>query len=487
MESSRLRMLYESMAELDEEVQEALAVEDISMFRYHLLRAYRLIEKVQLADHHSLIPLYHYLSNWHQKLAQFHEAKGETEEAEREWLSSISYHTGDADRNPYVQFAHAALAVQNLSVARDIDEHMPYITQRNVKSIQVSLRKARFSIRTAVSRSGINDSTSYILGWIDEMEKVLDAREDLKGHGETSAKEPATEDILRELDSYIGLTRVKKRVNEICNLVIFNQLRQEKGLKADQPSLHMVFTGNPGTGKTTIARIIARLFKSLGVLKSGHLVEVGRADLVGEYIGHTAIKTLGKLKEAKEGVLFIDEAYSLVRGQANDFGREAIDTIVKEMEDKRKELVIILAGYPQEMNAFLQSNPGLKSRFSTQITFDDYQIDELMEIGEKMLKEKQYEMTEKAGEVFRKIIMQKIGEEPENHGNGRLVRNIIEEAIFCKADFVVSSKKNGLPYGQLDQIEQAVMHHVLANMENSRSANKPVDNDLQFDSRGVLH
>ncbi|WP_456279022.1 AAA family ATPase [Bacillus sp. AK128] len=487
MDHSRLEMLHDSMNALDKEIREAILAEDTSLVHYHLFRCYRLIEKVQLENKHSLLPFYHFISKWHQRLAQMYESKGYIEEAEREWLSSISFHVGDTDQNPYVQFAHSTLAVQNLSVSREIKEHMPYISMENIKSVQTSLRKAKFSLKTATLKSGINDSTSYILGWIDEMEKALEARDDLKSDESQEFTKPVVEDVLRELDSYIGLEKVKQRVREICNLVIFNKLRQDQGLKVEQPSLHMVFTGNPGTGKTSIARIIAKVFKALGVLKKGHLVEVGRADLVGEYVGHTAVKTLGKLKEAREGVLFIDEAYSLVRGQGNDFGIEAIDTIVKEMEDKRKELVIILAGYPNEMDRFLQSNPGLQSRFNSHILFEDYSIDELLEIGKIMLQQKQYQMTDEAAQVFRKILVQKVSENPKSHGNGRLVRNIIEEAILCKANYVVTCKQRNLPYGQLDEIEKIIMNMVLLNMTTLSDAENLVKGKYQMDPKGLIN
>jgi len=195
---------------------------------------------------------------------------------------------------------------------------------------------------------------------------------------------------LEEMENLIGLDRIKELVREFIAFIQIQKIRQQFGLKSQPIVLHMVFKGNPGTGKTTMARIIGKIFEELGFLKNGELIESERADLVGEYIGHTAIKTRKLINKAIGGVLFIDEAYSLARGGEKDFGKEAIDTMVKAMEDYRDNLIIIMAGYRDEMEYFLDSNPGLRSRIAIQFDFPDYTIDELVKITEKMFKEREY-------------------------------------------------------------------------------------------------
>ncbi|MBX6395756.1 MAG: AAA family ATPase, partial [Alicyclobacillaceae bacterium] len=195
---------------------------------------------------------------------------------------------------------------------------------------------------------------------------------------------------------------------------------------------HMIFRGNPGTGKTTMARFLATWLHKFGVLSKGQLIEVERADLVGEYIGHTAQKTKEQIRRALGGVLFVDEAYALARGGEKDFGREAIDTLVKAMEDHRSDFVVILAGYPREMNVFMRLNPGLPSRFPIQLDFDDYTVDELMTIAEHMAAEREYRFAPDA----RRLLMSWLTERAEQHetfGNARLVRNVLERAIRRQA------------------------------------------------------
>ena len=201
---------------------------------------------------------------------------------------------------------------------------------------------------------------------------------------------------LADLDAFIGLESVKELVREVQAFVEIQQRRSKARLATEPMALHMIFKGNPGTGKTTVARIFGRMFEAMGVLPKGHLVECERADLVGEYIGHTAQKTREQIRQALGGILFIDEAYSLARGGEKDFGKEAIDTLVKAMEDKKDQLVLILAGYRREMELFLQTNPGLRSRFPIQIDFPDYKTAELIQIADLMLKQREYRLTEGA-------------------------------------------------------------------------------------------
>ncbi|TCO60070.1 stage V sporulation protein K [Caldanaerobacter subterraneus] len=239
------------------------------------------------------------------------------------------------------------------------------------------------------------------------------------------------EEALRELNSLIGLHKVKEIIYEIYAFSQLQMKRKKEGLATDSIVLHMIFKGNPGTGKTTVARILGKLLKGIGVLEKGHVVEVERADLVGEYIGHTAHRVRENMKKALGGILFVDEAYSLARGGEKDFGKEAIDTLVKEMEDNRNKFILILAGYKYEMEYFLNTNPGLRSRFPIQIDFPDYTIEELLQIAEVMVKNRQYKLTESAKRKLMKILIK--NDASREMGNARMVRNIIEKAIRKQA------------------------------------------------------
>ncbi|MFB9330466.1 AAA family ATPase [Paenibacillus aurantiacus] len=240
-------------------------------------------------------------------------------------------------------------------------------------------------------------------------------------------------EISKELDAMVGLDNVKLLIYEIYALLQVSRMRTEAGLASGSHVYHMIFKGNPGTGKTTIARIVAKLFNKMGVLSKGHLIEVERADLVGEYIGHTAQKTRDLVRKAIGGVLFVDEAYSLARGGEKDFGKEAIDTLVKAMEDNRNQFVLILAGYPLEIEQFLMTNPGLPSRFPIQIEFPDYSIDQLIQIAELMAKEREYTLMPQALFKLRQHLMAEKMETLYSFSNARYVRNIIEKGFRHQA------------------------------------------------------
>ena len=241
------------------------------------------------------------------------------------------------------------------------------------------------------------------------------------------------EDLKKELDELIGLKGVKREVNNLINTVTIYKLRRENGLKTVDMSLHMVFSGNPGTGKTMIARLMSRIYKSLGMLQKGHLVEVDRSGLVAGYVGQTATKTSAVIEKALGGVLFIDEAYALNGKTENDFGQEAIDTLLKAMEDHREDLVVIVAGYDGLMDEFIHSNPGLESRFNRYMHFDDYTTEEMMGILDLQLKKGQYQLTEQARRDVADYIAA-ANTSSISFGNGRGVRNIFERLLVAQAN-----------------------------------------------------
>ena len=243
------------------------------------------------------------------------------------------------------------------------------------------------------------------------------------------------EDLQAELDGYIGLTAVKREVKALVNLVRVYQLRREHDLPTEDLSLHMVFSGNPGTGKTTVARLMARIYHSLGILSKGQLVEVDRSGLVAGYVGQTAIKTRKVIDQALGGVLFIDEAYALNGSGENDFGQEAIDTILKAMEDHRDDLVVIVAGYDGLMDDFIHSNPGLESRFNRFLHFDDYTLDEMMAMFDMRCKKACYTLAEEAREPVRQYLAE-ASRDAVSFGNGRGVRNLFEKLLTAQANRV---------------------------------------------------
>ncbi|KIL47807.1 stage V sporulation protein K [Jeotgalibacillus campisalis] len=245
---------------------------------------------------------------------------------------------------------------------------------------------------------------------------------------------PIWTNIEKEFSQLVGLEEVKEMIKHIVAWSIVNQKRKELGLKSDHHALHMLFKGNPGTGKTTVARIMAKQLCELNILSKGHLIEVERADLVGEYIGHTANKTRELIKKSMGGILFVDEAYSLARGGEKDFGREAIDTLVKHMEDKKDDFILILAGYGAEMDNFLRLNPGLRGRFPHVVTFPDYTADELMEIARKFCREKEFVLTaagaDRIGMYIRNVSADRHSPAKDN---GRFIRNTIESIVRAQA------------------------------------------------------
>lgn len=280
---------------------------------------------------------------------------------------------------------------------------------------------------------GANSSRSaQILAWLQSdnaSEEQLDHATLAPDEQQASAPARQLPELLEELGKLSGLQAVKSEIESLVGFLEINKARAKHELKGAAMSLHMVFSGNPGTGKTTVARLVAGIFQALGILKKGHLVETDRLGLVGQYVGHTAKKTDEIITSALDGILFIDEAYALLGPGENDFGREAIDTLVKRMEDYRDRLIVIVAGYPDDMEQFIAANPGLESRFTIKMDFADYTPEQLMEIFTAICHKNQYTLDPQAREELLQRTKQQVAAASKGFGNGRHMRNVFEKAI----------------------------------------------------------
>ena len=259
--------------------------------------------------------------------------------------------------------------------------------------------------------------------------------------GAQAESEETLEQLMEELNSLVGLKSVKQDLTNLINLVKVRKLREERGMKQPDITLHLVFSGNPGTGKTTVARLLAKIYKVLGVVSEGQLIEVDRSNLVAGYIGQTATQTAEIVESAIGGILFIDEAYTLIKsGDEKDFGQEAVDTLLKLMEDNRDDLIVIVAGYTDKMEEFVNSNPGLKSRFNKYIFFNDYTGKELTSIYNSMAKKQEYITDEEASKYVQEYLTKRAKAHEENFANAREARNYLERCIERQATRIVNIK-----------------------------------------------
>ncbi len=346
-------------------------------------------------------------------------------------------------------------AQENLKVTLVVDDRVQewvrvhFNKEQGAASISANFYDFYVSLGQAVIENSLGNMETINLTVKEDIPVALIQQQAIKlTRSKNSSAE--LEEVNRELDEIIGLDEVKNYIKSLQSLLAMQQKRREQGMKTTTLSKHMIFTGNPGTGKTTIARLISRYMKAIGALSQGQLVEVSRSDLVAQYVGQTAPLTMSVIKSAIGGVLFIDEAYSLHRGKDDSFGLECIDTLVKAMEDNRDDLIVILAGYKKEMADFLESNSGLKSRFPNTINFKDYTGEELYQIACLQAKGKGYHIQESIKDKLVDYFNQVQAINPMEAGNGRLARNLVEDAILRQSSRLVQN-----PNEDISELQEA--------------------------------
>ena len=328
------------------------------------------------------------------------------------------------------------------AIGEDFLSNSKHVDQLEVNQLTRYLFMLESKTKAYVKSNGVApfrpDSIPFRLKSKEQEETPTTENSDIAFVGTVSGGDKTAEDLdslLKELDDLIGLHSVKEEVKNLINLLKIIELRKANGLKAPSVTKHFVFTGNPGTGKTTVARLLSQIYCALGILSKGHLVEVDRSGLVAAYMGQTAIKVKEVVDKAKGGVLFIDEAYSLANETpGGDFGQEAIDTLVKAMEDYRDDLIIIVAGYPDLMKNFIQANPGLQSRFQKTLHFPDYTANDLYQVFLKNCKDNDYQLDESGDTYLREALENHVRNKDKNFGNARDIRNFLNAAISAQAN-----------------------------------------------------
>lgn len=336
--------------------------------------------------------------------------------------------------NFYKNLGERFIACDSNIGTNELKHHSEYI-----KNLQNYLQKQNVARKKKPSSSA---APGPLFQKSSEDREKTEIGEDAESREKTKPDFEAVDQLLEELNSLIGLENVKEEINSLVNLARIQQIRKERGMPNSELSLHMVFSGNPGTGKTTVARMLSRIYYELGLLSKGHLVETERSSLVGGYVGQTAIKTKEVVESAYGGILFIDEAYTLTSSKGNtDFGQEAVDTLLKLMEDNRDKLVVIVAGYTELMEEFLTSNPGLKSRFNKFIYFKDYNPEELAKIYEMRCEKHQFSLTEAAREEIVAYFTKKCFAGEDNFANAREARNLFERTITAQANRLARLKE----------------------------------------------
>lgn len=363
------------------------------------------------------------------------EELGVETKAKQQMRTNVFYDIEAATTNYVYEYFAGLIENNGLQLQNTLNR---YADRFNYDPVRHVCRNLKYVDDNYLKATGSEDASIYEYQFDHNCENDCNQSEPSHNQNSKNDKIRDGDDPIDELNALIGLRQIKQDISSLVNLIKVRKMREQRGMKQSALSLHMVFTGNPGTGKTTVARIIAKIYKELGILSTGQLIEVDRGGLVAGYTGQTAIKVDQVIDSAIGGVLFIDEAYSLMNGEDDFFGKEAIDTLLKDMEDHRDNLVVIVAGYPNLMHKFLDSNPGLRSRFNRFFEFEDYTPDELLQILELTASKEGYKLSDDAITYSKKYFEDYYNNRDEHYANGRDVRNYFEKALMSQANRIVS-------------------------------------------------